>query len=168
MYVTGGPDDLLEGVIIALQNDILPELTSQRAQVAAVMMQAVLQQVRQTIPAEQQIMALEHNEIAATYRDMAAILGTTAGPEADRIRALATTLGAHADIPVPLPYNDIRATYNEMSHGLVDTVRDLDVLIREGSGAAEDALLRMRVTMGARIARDFSTMFLGAGMAGRG
>jgi len=47
-------------------------------------------------------------------------------------------------------------------------VRDLDVLIRAGSTAAEDALQRMRGTLGPRVARDFGTMFIGAGMAGRG
>ena len=50
MYTAPSPDDVLEGVIISLQNDVLPNLTNAKAQVSLVMAQALLQMLRQQWP----------------------------------------------------------------------------------------------------------------------
>ncbi|OAI41335.1 hypothetical protein AYO38_03900 [bacterium SCGC AG-212-C10] len=168
MFTTPSPDDVLEALAYSLQADFLPELQSERAQVVAVMCQGLIQQLRQTIPVYLQIMAQEHNEMTAVYRDMAAIVGESAGPEADRIRARAQTLGQREDLPVLPSCQELSNAYRELSSGLDDSLRDLDQMAREGNGVAEDAMLRMRQYMGMRVTRDFTTMVVGAGMAGRG
>jgi len=168
MFKTPSHDDILEGVIVSLQTDVLPNLTSQAAQVTVVMMQAMLQMVRQLVPVAQQNFAREHNEMTACLRDMAKILGASAGPEAERMRERAKALGSRADFPVPPAYEELANAHSELSQGLVDSVRDLDILIREGNTAAEGAMARMRAHLGPRIANDFGTLVVGAGMAGRG
>ncbi|MGE5596383.1 MAG: hypothetical protein ACM3S1_10175 [Hyphomicrobiales bacterium] len=168
MYVSPSVDDVLEGVIAALQTDVLPECTSEKSQLTVVMAQAVLTMLRQMVPVQQQYMAQEHNEMAATHRDIAAIIGDTPGPEADRIRERAEKYGSRPDFPAIPPFEAIAEGHRELTQGLVDTVRDLDTLIRAGNPKAEEALLRFRAAMGPRIARDFGTMVIGAGMAGRG
>lgn len=168
MFTTPSPDDVLEAVAFSIQNDFLPELQSERAQVAAVMCQALIQQVRQTLPVYQQLMAQEHNEMTAVYRDVAAIIGESAGPEADRIRSRAMSLGERGNLPQVPAYKELAEGYKELSAGLDDSFRDLDRMSREGNAAAEDAMQRIRQYLGTRVARDFSTMVVGAGMAGRG
>ncbi len=168
MFTKPSAGDMLEGVVIALQKDVLPELGSQKAQVVVVMAQAILESVRQRIPVELQIMAMEHNEMTATLRDIAGILGESAGPEADRVRERAKTLGSRDDI-APIPAMDeVTAAYFELSSAVRDSLNDLDVLIREGNTAAEEALTRLRAHLGPRVVRDFTTHVVGAGMAGRG
>lgn len=168
MYTNPSPVDLLEGVLVALQTDILPSVNNEKAQVVTVMMQAVVQQVRQLIPVYLQTLATEHNQMVRVFRDMAAIIGESAGPEADRMRERGTTLGTK-DTYEPMPaMEDVMAAHRALSEALVDSVRDLDVMATNGSEAAEQALQRMRAHLGPRGVTDFSTYVVGAGMAGRG
>ncbi len=160
--------DMIEGVMIALAKDVLPDLTSERAQVVVVMAQGVLQAVRQRIEVEQQAMAAEHNDMTALFREMAAALGETPGAEADRMRARARDLGARADLPEVPSFATINTSYRELSLGLVDSMRDLDSLIRAGNPGAGKALTKARAYLGKRMAGDFATNVAGVGMAGRG
>ncbi len=50
MNTSPGIDGLLEGVIVGIQNELMPFLSNEKAQATAAMMQAILQGVRQTIP----------------------------------------------------------------------------------------------------------------------
>ena len=50
MYSSPDVDQYLEGLILAIDDEILPQLSTAKAQTTAVMMQAVLQQLRQTVP----------------------------------------------------------------------------------------------------------------------
>lgn len=168
MYTKPGAADMIDGVLASLRNDIMPELTTQKAIVAVVMMQTLLEGVKQRIPVEQQIMAAEHNQMVALYGQMASTIGAAPGPEADRIRERATTLGAIEALPTLPNYDDLQAAYRELSEGLVATLEDLDVLIQQGSPGAEEALQQMRGYLGPRVVADFTTYFVGAGMAGRG
>jgi soluble cytochrome b562 len=168
MYTLPSAEDLIEGVMISLQRDVMPELQSQKAQVAVLMMQALLQSARQAIPVQQQIMAAEHNEMTAALRDIAAIIADSAGPEATRIRDRAKTLGQRDDLPAIPAYEELATAYRQLSQSLVDTLDDLDILVREGNTAAEAALTRLRQHLGPRTAREFGTYVVGAGMAGRG
>lgn len=168
MLTTPSADDVLEGVIYTLQTDILPNVVTEKAQVEVVMIQAMLQMVRQVIPVFQQNVARECNEMHALYRDMGAIIGESAGEEADRMRARARDFGQRTDFPVIPSYEALVAEHNELSQGLVDCVRDLDAMARAGNEVAEKALQRMRAHLGPRILSDFGTMVVGAGMAGRG
>jgi hypothetical protein len=59
--------------------------------------------VRQALPVYDKYVAQEHNEMTQVLRDVAAALGDTTGPEADRIRARAATLGALPNVPMPAP-----------------------------------------------------------------
>jgi len=102
MYTTPSIQDMVEGIVVSLNADILPELQSQKAQTCAIMMQTLLQCIAQLAPVQQQLMAAEHNEMTATLRDVAAIVGESGGPEAERIRERAQTLGARPDTaPIP-------------------------------------------------------------------
>jgi hypothetical protein len=168
MYTKPNPGDLIDAVMVSLNQDILPELQSQKAQVTCVMMGQILQAVRTAIPVFQQIMAQEHNEMTAVLRDVGAIVGESAGTAADRIRARSQGLGLREDIPVPMAYEDLAAAYKELSEGLVETLDDLDALIRGGSTAADEALLRLREHLGPRTMREVGTYVAGVGMAGRG
>jgi hypothetical protein len=168
MFTKPSPGELIETVIVALNKDILPELQSERAQVACVMAQAVLQTVCQAIPVFQQIMTQEHNEMTTAFRDVASTIGSSAGPDADRIRERARSLGSREDIPVPMAYQDLAAVYQQLSLALVETLNDLDILIREGNTTAEDAVLRIREHLGPRTVREVGTYVAGAGMVGRG
>jgi hypothetical protein len=159
--------DLIEAVVVSLSNDVLPSVNSEKAQVVVVMMQAVLQTVMQRIPVEQQIMAAEQNQMTALFRDMAGLLGSAAGPEADRIRQRGNDLGSRPDLQVPA-YEDNAGGYRLLSQGLVEALEDLDALIRGGNKDAEAALPRMREYLGPRVATEFATNVAGAGMAGRG
>ncbi|MBI5948299.1 MAG: hypothetical protein HY875_09185 [Chloroflexi bacterium] len=160
--------DMIEGVMTALAKDVLPELTSERAQVVVIMAQGVLQAVRQRIEVEQQAMAAEHNDMTALFREMAAALGETPGAEADRMRARARELGGQDDMPQVPSFATINGSYRELSQGLVDSMPDLDALIRAGNPGAEKALAKAREYMGKRVAGDFATNVAGVGMAGRG
>jgi hypothetical protein len=63
---------------------------------------------------------------------------------------------------------ELSGVYNELSQALVETLTDLDTLIRAGNPAAEQALLRVREHLGPRTAREFGTYMVSAGMVGRG
>ena len=161
-------DDLLEGFIVALQNEIMPFVGSPKAQAMCQMMQSLIQEVRQVLPVYDQFIAEEHNEMTQVLRDVAAALGDVSGPEADRIRARATSLGAKADVPMPPDQEPIRAAHRELSYALQDCITDLDVLQRAGQTEGDVALQVIRGHLMGRIVRDTATITVGAGMAGRG
>jgi hypothetical protein len=168
MYTKPSAGDMIDGVLSTLMRDVLPELTSQKAVVAVVMAQALLENVKQRIPVEQQIMAAEHNQMVELFGRMAATAGGGDSPEAARIRDRGATLGQRQPVAAIPAYAELQDSYRELSDGLVDTLRDLDVLITAGSAAAEAALQDMRAYLGPRTVADFTTYFVGAGMAGRG
>jgi hypothetical protein len=168
MYTTPSIADMVEGIIVSLNADILPELQSQKAQTCAIMMQTLLQCIAQLAPVQQQLMAAEHNEMAATLRDVAAIVGESSGAEAERIRQRAQTLGARPDT-APIPsYDEIATDHRELSQGLIETLDDLDGLIRGGNSTGEAALTRLRQHLGPRTVQEYGTFVVGQGMAGRG
>ncbi|MCZ2107997.1 MAG: hypothetical protein LC118_00235 [Dehalococcoidia bacterium] len=168
MYTSPSIAEVIDGVIASLNRDVMPELQSQKAAVAVIMMQTLLEGVKQRVPIEQQMMAAEHNQMTAVYREMAQSIGSATGPEAERIRARAATLGAYPDLPQIPAFDDLARAYRELSQGLVDSLDDLDRLIRAGNAGAEAALEQMRTYLGPRTIADFTTYFVGAGMAGRG
>jgi hypothetical protein len=43
-------DDLLEGLLIALENEIIPFISSPKAQSTGLMMQSIIQEIRQILP----------------------------------------------------------------------------------------------------------------------
>ncbi|MBI2767220.1 MAG: hypothetical protein HYX53_15090 [Chloroflexi bacterium] len=168
MYTTPSPDELIEGVIVSLANDVMPAVTNAKAQATVAMAQAVLQQVRQTLPIYHQYLADEHNGMTRVFREVAALIGEAPGQAADAIRARARTLGARADYPEVVDPAALMAAHKACSQGLVDTLRDLDTLQRAGSTGAGHALATVRGHLGPRYARDAATLIVGAGMVGRG
>lgn len=168
MYVKPSVEDFLDAVNVTLTNEIAPELQSEKAQVSLAMIQSILQCAKQIAHAEQQIMAVEHNEMTAMFRDVGAIIGESAGPEADRLRKRAQDLGGRSELqPIP-SWQELSGAYNELSAALVETISDLDTLIRSGNSAGQEALLRVREHLGPRTAREFATYTVSAGMVGRG
>ena len=168
MFTSPSMDDLIEGVIIALQSDIIPAITNPKALATAAMAMSVLQQVRQTLPVNDQYMADEHNGMTKALRDAAAAIASATGAEADRIRERAASLGARPDIPAPMPPDDLASAHRTCSQAIVDNMIDLDVLQRAGDEAADRALTILRAHLGPRYVRDVQTMIVGAGMIGRG
>jgi len=124
--------------------------------------------VRQALPVYDMYIAEEHNDMTRVLRDVAAALGDSTGPEADRIRARAATLGALANVPVPADQVPIRAAHRELSYALQDCMTDLDVLQRAGNTRADTALQSIRAHILPRIVRDVETLTIAGGMAGRG
>lgn len=161
-------DDLLEGLIVSLENEIMPHVSSPKAHVMCQMVQSLIQEVRQAIPVYDTYIAEEHNDMTKVLRDVAAALGDSPGPEADRIRARAATLGALPDVPMPAVQNPIRAAHRELGYALQDCMTDLDVLQRAGNKRADTALQSIRAHILPRIARDVKTLTIAGGMAGRG
>lgn len=161
-------DDLLEGFIAALQNEIMPFVDSPKAQAMCQMLQSLIQEVRQVLPVYDTYIADEHNEMTKVLRDVAAALGSVSGPEADRIRQRAATLGAKADVPMPTDQEPIRVAHRELGFALQDCITDLDVLQRAGHSEGDVALQAIRSHLMTRVVRDTETITVGSGMAGRG
>jgi len=168
MYNSPDVDQYLEGLIFAINDEILPVLSTAKAQTTALMMQAVLQQLRQTIPVYLGYLVDEHNAMLEVVREAAAALGDAAGPEADRIRERAAGLGTAAPLPAPPVYGDVVAAHRVLGQALVDDARDLDVLQRAGDTRADAALAVLRAHWGPRYARDLATVTVGSGFLGRG
>lgn len=168
MFSTPSIADVIEGIATSLSKDIMPEVQSQNAQVAVVMIQALLQTLVQRYPVEQQLMAVEHNEMAAVLRDVAGMVGAASSEAAVAIRERGEALGARPDFPA-LPGNDeIVAAHRELSQAIIDTMTDLDTMMRDGDELAGRALARVRQHAAARTVQEFGIYTIGAGMAGRG
>ena len=168
MNTTPKIDDILEGLIVALQNEIIPHLSNAKSVATAMMMQSLVQQVRQVLPMMDASIANEHNEMTRTLREVAAVLGDVAGPEADRIRERAATLGALADVPVPTDQSPVHEAHARLGYGLQDTIADLDVLQRAGHASADAALNRVREFLLPTIMQNIAAISVGGGMVGRG
>ncbi len=167
MYSTPSIADVIEGIQVSLQNDILPEVHSQNAQVAVVMIQALLQTIVQRYPVEQQLMAAEHNDMTQTLRDVAAIVNSPS-EAAIAIRKRGKSLGGRPDY-APIPGNaEIVEAHRELSQAIIDTITDLDTMLRDGDEVAGKALQRVRQHAAARTVQEFGIYTIGAGMAGRG
>lgn len=161
-------DDLLEGLIVALSSEVMPFLNNPKAMATTAMMQSLLQQVRQVLPIFDRVIAEEHNQMTRTLCDVAAALQGVNGAEADRIRARATTLGAQADVPVPVDQSPVRAAHSALGFALQDTIEDLDALQRAGHAQADEALKRLRQFLLPTIVSQVAAISVGGGMVGRG
>jgi hypothetical protein len=161
-------DDLLEGFIISLNNEIMPFLNNPKAVATAAMMQSLLQEVRQVLPIFDATIATEHNQMTRTLRDIAAVLGNTNGAEADRIRERASTLGAQLDVAIPADQAPVREAHLALGYALQDTLNDLDVLQRGGVAKADEALNTLRMFLMPTIVNHVTAISVSGGMVGRG
>ena len=161
-------DDLLEGIIVALQNEIMPNLANPKSVATTMMMQSLVQQIRQVLPMLDATIAQEHNQMTRTIREVAAVLGDVPGPEADRIRERAATLGSLPDVPVPQDQAPVREAHAKLGFGLQETIADLDTLQRAGHASADAALQRLREYLMPTIMQNVAAISVGGGMVGRG
>lgn len=168
MLTTPSIAEVIDGIQISLARDIMPEVQSQNAQTCVVMIQALLQTIAQRVPVEQQLMAAELNQMTATLRDVAGLLAGASGSAADSIRSRAKSLGGREDVPALPAYDEVNAAHRELSQAIVDTLSDVDVLLRAGSEDAERAMERLRQHIAPRTLQEFAVYTIGAGMAGRG
>ena len=171
MNTNPGMDGMLEGVIVGIANELIPFLSNEKAVATAMMMQSILQGVRQTLPVYDSYLVLEHNDMTATLRNAAAALDGVAGAEADRIRERGATLGSLADLPTPPVHASVASAYDELGRALEATITDLDVIQRAGGDAAasaDTALMAVRSHLAPRYLRDFSTFTIAGGFVGRG
>lgn len=168
MFTTPTVDTLLEGVIFAINDELMPTLGNAKAQATAAMIQSVLQQIRQTLPVLERYLVEEHNGMTRTLKDAAAALDGVQGEAADRIRGLASTLGSRPDLPPPLDADAVAAAHRELGEALNATIVDIDVLLRAGESRADAALQVVRAHLGPRYVRDVQTVTVGGGFLGRG
>ncbi|MEP7214750.1 MAG: hypothetical protein ABI782_00770 [Anaerolineaceae bacterium] len=168
MLTTPSIAEVIDGIQISLARDIMPEVKSANAQTCVVMIQALLQTIAQRVPVEQQLMAAEMNEMTATLREVAGLVGSSRGSAAASIRSRAKTLGGRDDVPPVPSYDEVNAAHRELSQAIVDTLADVDVLLRAGNKKAEGALARLRQHIAPRTLQEFGVYTIGAGMAGRG
>jgi len=159
---------MLEGVLISISTDIIPNVVNPKAHATAQMMQSIIQGIRQLLPVYDQLLAEEHNQMMAVLRDIAAQLEGTSGEAADRIRERAATLGAGDEVPIPLDREVVMAAHRELGFSLEATTVDLDELQRDGNADAEAGLEILRGHMGPRLVRDVQTFLVGDAMVGRG
>ena len=170
MNTNPGMDGMLEGVIVGIANELIPFLSNEKAVATAMMMQSLLQGVRQTLPVYDSYLVLEHNDMTSTLRTAAAALDGVAGEEAARVRERGATLGALADLPAPPDSADVARAYNELGRALEANIADLDVIQRGGGAdatAADTALDAVRAHLAPRYLRDFSTFTIAGGFVGR-
>lgn len=166
-------DDLIESVIQAIDDEIVPALGNPKAFATAAMMQSLLQTVRQVLPVYDHYLVDEHNAMTGVLARVGdAIAGEGGSDEVDaavgRMTERAHTLGQRPDLPPPPDRAELMAAHRELTEALAATVADLDVLQRAGSTAADDALTTLRAHMGPRYLRDTATVVVGEGMIGRG
>lgn len=161
-------DDMLEGVILAVETDILPHLSDPKAQASAQMMQSLLQGIRQILPGYAAGLVQEHNAMNAALRDAAAALAGIERPEADRIRERAATLGGTPDLPAPTDEEAIRLAHVERSTAVRDCLYDLDALQRDGIAAADESLTILRTMLAPQYLHYMATFPMQGGMLGRG
>ena len=161
-------DDLLAGIIAAIDDDIVPALANPKAHATAAMMQSLLQGVRQLLPVYDAYLIDEHNDMTRVLRAMAAELDTVDGEAADRVRARAATLGQLPDLPPPLDRDQLMAAHRELSQALEVSLIDLDELQRAGHRRADAALEVLRGHLGPRYLRDVEAFTVEGGMLGRG
>ncbi len=159
---------MLEGVIVSISTDIVPNLVNPKAHATAQMMQSILQGVRQLLPVYDQYLAEEHNQMMDVLRDVAATIGDSAGPAAERIRDRAATLGQADEVPIPLDRDVVMAAHRALGLALQDDMIDLDELQRTGDTDADVALDVIRAHLGPRLVRDVQTFLVGDAMVGRG
>jgi len=168
MLTTPSIAEVIDGIQISLARDIMPEVKSANAQTCVVMIQALLQTIAQRVPVEQQLMAAELNEMTAALRDVAGLIGSSSGSAAESIRDRAKTLGGRPDVPPVPSFDEVNTTHRELSQAIVDSLADIDVLLRAGQSDAEPALARLRQHIAPRTLQEFGVYTIGAGMAGRG
>lgn len=163
MYTKPSIADSIRAVIVAMNREIAPDLTSSRSKVALLMAQTLLQGAIQRLQAEPAIVAAEHNEMAALYRNLAATLGDCPGEAAERVRQRSASLGAFPDVPAPYPAGELAELHHKLSEGLIGTLDDLDGLLQSGETRAQAALDQVRAHLMVRTARDFQTQMVNPG-----
>lgn len=161
-------DDMLEGVIVAIETDILPNLDDQTAQASAQMMQSLLQGVRQLLPTYESSLVDEHNAMNAALLKAAAALAQVQGSEANRIRERASLLGAADDLPAPADVEQTRLAHRSRAEAIRDCLYDLDVMQRAGVQAADESLDILRAMLTPQYLHYMGTFPMQGGMLGRG
>jgi len=159
---------MLEGVLISINSDIIPNLVNPKAHASAQMMQSIIQGIRQLLPVYDQYLAEEHNEMMEVLRRVADTIDGSTGSATDRIRERANTLGAGDEVPIPLEREVVMAAHRELGFSLQATMIDLDELQREGNADADAALDVVRGHLGPRLVRDVQTFLVGDALLGRG
>jgi len=159
---------MLEGVLISINSDIVPNLVNPKAHASAQMMQSIIQGIRQLLPVYDQYLAEEHNEMMEVLRRVADTIDGSTGSATDRIRERANTLGAGDEVPIPLEREVVMAAHRELGFSLQATMIDLDELQREGNADADAALDVVRGHLGPRLVRDVQTFLVGDALLGRG
>ena len=159
---------MLEGVLISISSDIIPNLINPKAHASAQMMQSIIQGIRQLLPVYDQYVAEEHNQMMVVLRNVAGAIDGSSAEAADRIRERATTLGAGDEVPVPLDREVVMAAHRKLGLALQATIIDLDELQRAGNADADAGLEIVRAHMGPRLVRDVQTFLVGDALLGRG
>src|SRR5215207_2355226 len=115
MYTQPSISDLVRSVMIWLEKDVARELTVTRTQMNLQMALVVLQWVVQRVEREPELLVVEHNEMAALYRELADMFSGEHGAAGERLRARAEELGKAADLPIPPPPSAVSHAHHRLS-----------------------------------------------------
>lgn len=168
MIVNPSVDQILEGVMMSLEDDIAPAVTNPKASATIQMIQSLLQGVRQMLPVLEAQLVEEHNDMIRTLQESAAALGDASGPAAERVRERAATYGSWDELPSPLDRDGVIAAHTELGRAIEASFYDLDELLRDGVESANGALDVVRGHIGPRCVRDADVITVGDGFVGRG
>jgi hypothetical protein len=164
-------DDMIEGVMLAIQDELVPYLSNDKAVAAAAMMTSVLQGVRQLLPVRLAAQIEEHNDMTRTLREIGRLLQEVRSPEADRIRERVAAHGHLPNLPPPPDLAAVERAHHRLSRALESCIADLDAIQRAGGpdGAAADAgLAAIRAHLAPRYLRTMAALHVGEGFVGRG
>jgi len=161
-------DQLLEGIILALQDEIAPHLVNPKALATVQMMQSLLQGVRQTLPITDAYLVDEHNDMITTLSTTAETLGEAEGAAADRIRERAAIHAQRSPLPAPPDPVELVAAHRDLSAAIESTFRDLDELQRADVASADEAIQVVRTHLMPRYLRQVEAFSVGEGFVGRG
>lgn len=158
-------DDLLEGVIKVLGEEVLPSVADPKPQASTAMAMSLLQSVRQLLPVYDGYLVEEHNAMIEVLHNTAAALGDADPDTAQRIAARARN---REPFPAPVDREAVMEGHRALTLALADTMRDLDELQRADIAEAHAALDVVRAHLGPRYLRDAATIVVEGGMVGRG
>lgn len=159
-------DQILEGVIISLADDIMPSIENPKAAANCLMVQSLLQGVRQLLTVIDDQLVDEHNDMIAVLRRSAEAL-TDNSAAAQRMRERTESVCDRDPLPAPMDRAAALAAHNELTHAIEESMRDLDEMLTAGDNSAHDALLIIREHLGQRYLRDVTSIQVGEGFIGR-
>lgn len=167
MITSPSIDQILEGVVMALEDDIMPNVDNPKAQASCQMIQSLLLGVRQLLVGFDAQLVDEHNQMIDVLVAASAALDGVDGVAADRMRERGAMARSCEHLPSPMDRTVALEAHRKLSEAIEQSFYDLDELLAGGSNAAMSALDVIREHLGQRYVRDVVSFTVGDGFVGR-